>query len=67
MCRWMTVGIAALAVTPWTADILGVSGLVGRVLLTAGSVVVETVLWSQLFVHLGILWYVAGKGETLYR
>ena len=46
---------------------MGISSLVGRVVLTAGSVVFVTVLWSQLFVHLGILWYVAGKGETLYR
>lgn len=61
------VGIASLALTPWAADLMGVGSLVGRVVLTAGSIVCVAVLWSQLFVHLGILWYVAGKGEVLYR
>ena len=63
----MSAGSVAIAFTPWAADLLGVGGLVGRVLITGFSFVIVAVLWSQLFVNLGIVWSVAGKGEALYR
>ena len=66
--RYFVVGGIALAVTPWVADLIGVGArsLVGRVFVTAVAAAVTAVLWTHLFLALGVLWYVAGKGEALY-
>ena len=62
------LGSAVLVLTPWVADLIGVGArsLVGRVVVTAAAAAVGAVLWTHLFVALGILWFVAGKGEALY-
>jgi len=66
--RYFVLGGAALVVTPWVADLIGVGArsLVGRVFVTAVAGAVSAVLWTHLFTALGVLWFVAGKGEALY-
>ena len=66
--RYFALGGTALAVTPWVADLIGVGArsLVGRVFVTAVAAAISAVLWTHLLTALGILWFVAGKGEALY-